>query len=165
MSNTVNFIVRVPRSLHLKLKERSKQLRISLNHLCQMILEKGDLSELDLAVESIKIAFKESLEGVVFFGSRARGQDHDNSDIDLLIVLNERVTRGDYKLIDLPEKYSPSLVTFPSKPSGLWFEVALDGVVLFDKSGKLNNFLRGVRSYILEGKVKRQTTHGQGYWI
>lgn len=165
MSGVKKFIVRIPDELHLRLTNQAKYHQISLNQLCQKILEKGEISEMDMIVDKIKTIFEESIEGIILFGSKARSDTHDSSDIDLLIVLNEKITRRHYKLLELPDMYSPNFVTFPLRPSGLWFDVAIDGIVLFEKSRRLSNFLKTTRTFILQGGVKRQVTHGQGYWI
>lgn len=46
------------------------------------------------AIEKLKadIASKYALSGVTLFGSKARGDDQPDSDIDLLILLNQPVT-------------------------------------------------------------------------
>lgn len=129
-------MLRIPEQRHLKLTKQAKHYQLSLNQFCQKILEKGEISEMDMIVDKIKTTFEESLEGIILFGSKARSDMHDLSDIDLLIVLNEQITRRHYKLLELPQIYSPNFVTFRKEPSGLWFDVAIDGIVLFDKSRK-----------------------------
>lgn len=161
----VSFILRLPPDLHGRLKKRALALGISLNEMCTLLLNKGEVSDIDMILRRIKNVFGESLLGVLLFGSAARRATHDSSDIDILIVLNRPIKREDYRLLELPEPYSPSIVSFPKTPSGFWYEIALDGVILFDSDERINIFLKDLRQRILHGDIKRLTTHGQGYWV
>ena len=48
--------------------------------------------------------------------------------------------------------------------SGLWGEVAVDGIVLFERNWRLSAHLARVRRAIAEGKLVRRLVHGQPYW-
>ena len=54
------------------------------------MLQKNDIS----AIEELKnnISHKYALDGITLFGSKARGDDEPDSDIDLLVLLNQVVT-------------------------------------------------------------------------
>jgi hypothetical protein len=80
----------------------------------------------------------EPLEGIVLFGSHARGQTWDTSDIDLLIVLPEGtpLIRSLYDRWDhqvgphLDQRVSPSIVLCRSDASdvgSVWIEAAVEG--------------------------------------
>jgi predicted nucleotidyltransferase len=47
-----------------------------------------DAPILQRCVATIKVAYSERLEGIVLYGSCARGEESSESDIDLLVVLN-----------------------------------------------------------------------------
>jgi predicted nucleotidyltransferase len=115
-----------------------------------------------------------SIEGLALFGSFARGRETATSDIDLLVVLNRGVTldrdvysRWQLRKVDGRE-VAPLFVQIPregERIGGLWFEVALDGIVLFDKDLNLSRFLSHVRDLVADGRVRRMVTHGHPYWV
>ncbi len=114
------------------------------------------------------------IEGLVLFGSFARGRQTASSDIDLLVVLNSNVildrdvySRWQFNKFD-DREVAPLFVHIPGdgeKIGGLWFEVALDGIVLFDRELHLSRFLSRVRDLIAGGHVRRKVTHGHPYWV
>lgn len=119
--------------------------------------------------------------GIVLFGSRARGEATAASDTDLLLVLpvGQRPSRELYAKWDeavraLPRhdptggQLEPHFAALPAHAEGagsLWFEIALDGVVLWDSSGELERRLRELRDHIAAGRAVRKFAHGQPYWI
>jgi hypothetical protein len=53
----------------------------------------------------------------------------------------------------------------PAEPaSGLWGEVAVDGVVLFERALLVSAALVRIRRQILAGRLVRRLVHGQPYW-
>ena len=48
--------------------------------------------------------------------------------------------------------------------SGLWAEVALDGLVLLEREWSLSEHLARVRRAIAAGRLVRRVVHGQPYW-
>ena len=118
----------------------------------------------------------EALIAVVAFGSWARGELADSSDIDILIVVDSQVplTRSLYRLWDEEplgwegHPVEPHFVHLPARdgvPSGLWAEVALDGIVLYQRDARLSQHLVGVRRLQAAGRMRRRTAHGQPYWV
>jgi hypothetical protein len=91
----------------------------------------------------------------------------------LLVVLREGISikRGLYRQWEKVEENTsvePSIVALPSlvQPfSGLWAEVSLDGIILFDRSQKIRQYLFRVRQAIANGILRRERTHGQNYWV
>lgn len=125
-------------------------------------------------VDRARTLFGDGLRGVVLFGSVARGEQGEGSDIDLLVVLHDDVpmARGTYRLWDEQEPaddvVNPHFVHLPSslgRPGSLWIEVALDGLILHDPSGELTRFLSGLRRSMASGGVSSGTAHGQPYWV
>jgi predicted nucleotidyltransferase len=186
-------ILRVPASLHRRLKQEARWAETSLNRYCAGLLSgrtSGSMtSHLDplpapaasLRAESLPglsdnvlETLGEKIDGLVLFGSLARGQETAGSDVDLLIVLDESVaverdvySRWQFGKFDGRE-IAPLFVKIPADPGrvgGLWLEVALDGIVLFDRCLRVSRFLSQVRNLIAGGRVKRMVTHGHPYWV
>jgi predicted nucleotidyltransferase len=188
-SKLATLILRVPSSLHQRLKQEARSADLSLNKHCSNILGRKGSGPLagefsitmaiaaghlqDLAAQAIE-TLGDKVEGVVLFGSFARGRLTASSDIDLLVVLNKRVILDrDIYSYWKPGKFegrevAPLFVQIPGEAeriSGLWFEVALDGILLFDRNLQLSRFLSLARDLIADGQVKRMVTHGHPYWV
>ena len=116
------------------------------------------------------------LVAVAAFGSWTRGESTTGSDVDLLIVLDPRVevSRDLYRRWDAeaPLQWAgrPVDAHFVHLPRpgaagpGVWGEIAVDGVVLFERDLRLSTFLVSVRRDIAAGRFVRRTVHGQPYW-
>jgi predicted nucleotidyltransferase len=194
-SKRAALILRVPPSLHQQLKQEARSADMSLNKHCLGILggkartSPARRSTLNLrhppSASSPTNALKDlaarvletvgdDVEALVLFGSFARGQELEGSDIDLLVVLNDHVAldRDVYSRWQFGKFFgrevSPLFVQIPAEGErigGLWFEVALEGVVLFDRDLRLSRFLSRVRNYIAVGRIRRMITHGHPYWV
>ena len=117
------------------------------------------------------------LIGIVLFGSRARSEERAGSDLDLLLVLEqdkvvdrslyrEWEKRSSQSMRDM--KIEPQFVILPKdkeQAGGLWFEVAIDGKVLWERDQTVSHFLREVRCWMAEGKIQRRVSHGHPYWL
>ncbi len=138
----------------------------------------GDLAALEgaaLAVRRAASLFGERLIGVTAFGSWARRQATESSDLDLLVVVETSVvlTRELYRTWDeSPVAWEgrcvePHFVHLPEAGivvAGVWAEVALDGIVLFEREFQVSLRLSEVRRDIVEGRIVRKVAHGQPYW-
>jgi hypothetical protein len=116
------------------------------------------------------------LVGVVLYGSWARDEAADTSDVDVALVLDRSVSLG-------PQLYrawegSPlqwdgrpieaQFVRIPAEggtPSGFWAELALDGIVLFDPRFRVAKQLVRTRRDFAAGRLIRYVSHGQAYWV
>jgi len=164
----------------------------SLNQLCVELLGNGIVagseksgpaaiaSEVAPAALMARLTrrLRRQLEGVVLFGSAARGEMREGSDLDLLIVLRRavRIARDLYSIWDAEiappvephyPRTSPHFVALPSDPAsagGLWLEAALDGVILWDPQLRVARILRLLRQEIAHGSLVRKLAHGQPYW-
>lgn len=58
--------------------------------LASAALDAGERRTLDRLVELIRDEFGERLEAVWLYGSRARGERHEESDVDVMVVVDER---------------------------------------------------------------------------
>ena len=125
------------------------------------------------------------LEAVVLFGSRARGHDGPGSDVDLLLAVGsaaplgrERYAAWDQRLADASEitalgaRVSPHFARLPAEPPGqsedgggaLWLEVALHGIVLWQRTAAPSLWIGDARERMAAGVLRRRSAHGQPYW-
>ena len=177
------FVLRLPPELHRSLKRQADRRGISLNEICVQALEScvaawqadynsGGIEE-QRWFRVTKELIGESLLGVILFGSTARGEAGDGSDIDLMLVvssdlpLNRRLyAQWDDNLSD--ENYSPHFVHLPDsidKAGSIWYEAAVDGIVLYEKGRHVSRFLGRIRRKIVGGGLERRVAYGHPYWI
>lgn len=177
---TGRFLLRIDPGLHAALRAAARAAGVSLNEYCARKLaapggELATLGDAAVAVARAATLFGPDLVGVVAFGSWARGELADSSDVDLLIVLDPRVelTRDLYRRWDavtLRWSGRPVDAHFAHLPAadvtvtGVWGEAAIDGVVLFDRDLRLSARLIRVRRDIAAGRIVRRIAHGQPYW-
>jgi uncharacterized protein len=179
-------LVRLSLGLHGDLKDRARQQGTTLNDFCVEGLRRAlenRSAPAEILSRTVKLllesAMGELVQAVVLFGSRARG-DHDaGSDTDLLLCLTDGValTRDLYTMWDdlalknpevLGRGVSPHFSRLPEVPESagsLWLEVAVDGIVYWDRSLGVSRFLGALRRYILSGAVERRTSYGVPYWV
>jgi hypothetical protein len=187
------FVIRMPAMLHRRLREEAARSRQSLNQLCVMKLQThvGVLgapgnSQIQQGIVSgglmaeIVGRWEPELIGLVLFGSTARGEATESSDVDLLLVMMPEVpiTRACYRVWDEfcrehsgawdLERISAHFVQLPNlvrDAGGLWYEASLDGIVLWDRGRQVTRFLGSVREAMGQGKIRRRMLHGSPYWI
>ncbi len=174
------FVLRIDPALHAALRESARRSGLSLNASCarRLALPPGSLADLPAAGASLDRAaalFGERLVGLAVYGSWARGEAAASSDVDLLVVVDAavRITRDLYRRWDeSPVRWDahpvePHLVHLPPEDepsSGLWAEVAVDGLLLLDRGLQLSRWLARVRREIFSGRIVRRHVHGQPYW-
>jgi hypothetical protein len=172
------FVLRTPPALHSALRRGAREQGVSLNEYCLRRLSArpaGLPAEAAAVVSRATQAFGDAVAGVIAYGSWARGEATGESDVDVLIVLDVSVplTRDIYRRCDgtaLSWEGHPvqlQIVHAPSAESatgGLWPEIALDGIVLFERGFLLSRRLVAIRQAIADGRLVRRTAHGQPYW-
>jgi len=153
---------------------------LSLNDYCakKLAAPVWNLSAVDSAATAVARAgtlFGDQLVAVAVFGSWARQETSAGSDVDLLVVIDPAVdiTRGLYRRWDVTpttwdgHQVEPHFVQLP-RPNlvvaGLWAELALDGIVLFERGLVLSIRLAQIRRDMLAGRIVRRMVHGQPYW-
>ncbi len=174
------FLLRVDPSLHAALRREAVTYGLSLNAYCAQKLASPSGRSLEFpdapkTLRRIDEMFGNSLVGIAVFGSWARGEATEGSDVDVLIVIEKdfAITRSLYR--DWDDASHPSnglpvdphivhLHTNQTVPSALWAEVAIDGIVVFEHGLRLSRHLAAVRRSLADGQMRRQTVHGKGYW-
>jgi hypothetical protein len=172
------FLLRLDPSLHANLQRAAKQAGLSLNEYCSRALaQPRGTGELQPGAELVQRALYihgTDLVGVVVFGSWARGEAGPSSDVDVLIVLEPThvLTRSVYRAWDErvitwgAHTVEPHVVqlTEHGAAGSVWAEVAIDGLVLFERDLRVSRQLARIRRDIAEGKLVRRSVHGQPYW-
>lgn len=173
--------LRVNKELSRKLKTQAARLETSINEYCISLLKQSvelkiqnTNNDIKHVVDHALSVFDKSLEAVVLFGSYSRGDNTEESDIDILVVLNKsiKITRDIYNKWSalsnkISEKFSVHFVNLPDhldSLSGLWCEVSLEGMVLYDTNLRTSKFLLKLREQILIGEYTYSYSHGQRYW-
>lgn len=176
-------MLRVSPDLHEQLSREADESHVSLNEICVRklaapIFVSTFASPFAPSVRLAEKIFGSALIGIVVFGSYTRGQLRDSSDIDLMIILKrgfkytrDHIRRWDDKnmMID-SHPVSIAVVQFYNDEEDdipqniLWFEAAVEGVVLFDRNQLIQNRLRDLRDLIASGRMVKKLVHGQPYW-
>ena len=173
------FVLRIDPALHSSLRWAAKAAGTSLNDYCARKLSLPTPATSLPAMEAVARAAAvagDGLLGVVLFGSMARSDAGEESDVDLLIALASglRLHRGLYRAWDENplrwdgHRVEPHFVHLPEPGqgwSGLWAEVAMEGLVLFDRDLQVSRWLVEVRRAIASGLLTRRRSHGQPYWV
>lgn len=175
------FLLRIDPGVHAALRAAASAAGQSLNEYCgrKLAAPVGELSAFENAAAAVARAAAVaggSLAGVIAFGSWARSELHDASDIDLLVVVDRslELSRNLYRRWDEKpvswngRRVEPHFVTMPEQPApavGLWAEAAVDGIVLFARDLTLQARLAAIRRDLIERRVVRKTIHGQPYWV
>jgi hypothetical protein len=185
------FVLRIPPKLHARLKGQAACTGLSLNEICVKLLESAssprDNRGLTLPATLLPEAFLNRimnqwgsvLLGLILFGSTARREDAPGSDVDLLMVLDGTLplSRALYATWDrlLAEckpdqirEFSPQFVNLPMDPmaaGGLWYEVAVEGILLWERDWRISRFLASTRVAMARGDIIRREIHGHPYWL
>ena len=174
------FVLRIDPALHASLRDAARAVDTSLNRYCA-----GKLAspapildhEATAIVHRARAILGESLLGVVAFGSWTRGDESPSSDLDILLVADDRVSvsRDLYRNWDAEPGLSwhghPVSPHFAHlRPdfepvSGFWAEVALDGLVVFDPEWVVSRHLVALRRRISEGEIEQRVAGGRAYWV
>jgi predicted nucleotidyltransferase len=174
------FLLRLPGAVHRTLVAAAAREHLSLNEYCVQRLSGPDLGAgargpvAALLAQAAKVAGSHLL-GVIAHGSWVRGEARASSDIDVMVVVEPalHLTRGLYRDWD---RETPTLLgrtvdahfvhlpAVPSRPSSVWCELAVEGLLLSDREGTIAGALIAVRRAIAQGQLVRRTAHGQPYW-
>lgn len=172
------FVLRISPGVHGALRAAAAEAGLSLNDYCARKLAAPGVVA-GPAFEVVHRAaeqFADALVGIVAFGSWARDELTEESDVDLLIVVQPTVSivRGLYRPWDerpiswegrAVEVHIVHLPGPADDPSGLWAEAATEGLVLFECGLELSRRLVDIRKLIAAGGMSRRHVHGQPYWV
>lgn len=173
------FVLRLDPRLHGLLRREAAAAGLSLNEWCGRTLAAPGAAGIDAAAEVVvplRSRLGDDLFGVVVYGSFARGELSTGSDVDLLVVLAERVpiTRALYREwdgavpswggrdVDLHFVHLPDPA---AAVSGSWAEAAVCGIVLHDRDLVVSRRLTAIRGRIASGELVRRMAQGQPYWV
>ena len=176
------FVVRIPRSLHARLRQFAFDHGISLNECSRRAIESylehtpGRPATYSREDEWIRLAAEvlgDQVVGMALFGSAARGTMGPGSDVDLLIVAESSIplSRSLYSSWDRVSEdpvISPHFVHLPrsvAAAGSLWYEAAIDGIIIVEKDRRVSRFLQQVRSAIADRTIERADAYGHSYWI
>jgi predicted nucleotidyltransferase len=173
------FLLRMEPGLHAALREAARAAGLSLNEHCVRKLALPPTTGEEPAVRVVMRATEivgPSLAGVAVFGSYGRGEATETSDVDVLVVVDEGqpITRELYRRWDeVPlrwdgKRVEPHFVRLPDareRSSGFWAEIAIDGVVLFERHFELSHRLALIRAQIAGGRIVRRRANGNPYWV
>lgn len=169
----------MPSDLHVALHGAACASGLSLNAYCvRQLAAAGLRSTTDEDAISLVARAREvvgeALLSVLLYGSWVRGEATPASDVDALVVVDSslELSRAMYRAWDArpitwrERRVDPHFTHFPIEAefSGLWAELAVDGIVLCDRDWKLSAHLARVRRRIASGKLVRRVVHGQPYW-
>jgi hypothetical protein len=172
-------LLRLPSDLHRSLARAAADAGLSFNELCVRRLTapapEDWAAARALVVGRAHAMFGDRLHGVIALGSWARGDAGRASDIDVLLVVDAAVplTRSLYRRWDeAPLTFEervidPHFTHLPppgTGPGPAWCEAAVDGLVWYDRGGRVADRLAEVRRAIADGRVMRAFSHGQPYW-
>jgi predicted nucleotidyltransferase len=174
------FLLRLPPALHRTLTTRADALALSLNEYCVRKLAGPESSlirttaALDVRARAAAVAGPRLL-GILVHGSWARAEAGLSSDVDVLVIVDADValTRALYRTWDetplswegrTVDAHFLHLPPNPERAGGVWCEAAIDGIVLHDRDGRIDETLRRIRRAIAEGRLVRKHAHGQPYW-
>lgn len=126
-------------------------------------------------VDCYKDYLGERLISIVLFGSQARGEAKEGSDYDLFIVADGLPPKPFKRVLfirsplegQFPEKIciiakTPQevMTDFPS----LFLDLALDGIILFDKDDFFKKLKNRIREIIQQAGLQRKIEKGKIYW-
>lgn len=127
------------------------------------------------AAEALRRGLGKRLITVVLFGSRARGDAHEGSDWDLLVIANQLPEDPLERLRSLKRLLRPghrgavALVArtpkeFEHHVPSLYLDIALDGLILHDPTGYAAQHLGTLRRLIEQAGLYRERTPAGDIW-
>ncbi len=135
----------------------------------------GETGLLTRVVSKLREGLGGDLVAVVLFGSRARGEAHEGSDWDVLVIARRLPERTLERAIQLKQMLPPehrgevSLLAktpeeFMSNLPDLYLDIALDGIVLYDTDEYMTKRLRFLKALIQRRGLQREREDGDLIW-
>lgn len=176
-------LLRIGPALHRVLAIRASKGQSSINALCARLLKDGLQRQSEgnwwsedckKIVWTLRRRFGRQLLGVAVFGSQIEGTATEDSDLDILIVLDVPIRRSLYLWWDENIKWqgrsgaSPQFVHLPDDvetAGGIWFEVAMASQILWERGRRLSSTIAKIKVLIETDRVRRYWSNGQPYWV
>jgi predicted nucleotidyltransferase len=173
-------LLRLPSDLHRSLTRAAADAGLSFNEFCVRRLASPGLPDevsgpRRQVLERARAVLGDRVQGLVALGSWARDEAAAGSDIDVLVVIAPSVelTRDLYRTWDASpvevegravDAHFTHLPSSGVAPGSVWCEAAIDGLLWYDRDGRVATRLAEVRRAIANGRVTRAFVHGQPYW-
>jgi|YelNatPaOPRAMG01_1025707.scaffolds.fasta_scaffold09399_8 predicted nucleotidyltransferase len=138
-------------------------------------MKKEDLNALKDKI--VKIALENDfITGIILFGSIARNEENEKSDIDLLILWENLKVEDSYSYIyKIFSKHFPykSLTIIDmeyssffniKKATPLYLNIIWDGFIIYDKHGKLHDFISKIRKELKAKGFERKKIGKYYFW-
>ncbi|MBI2875331.1 MAG: nucleotidyltransferase domain-containing protein [Candidatus Tectomicrobia bacterium] len=127
------------------------------------------------AIMALQAALGDGLMSVVLFGSRSRGEAHEGSDWDLLIIAEGLPEKPFERRLFLKRLLPPGCVEavsflartpeeFEGHIPSLYLDIALDGQILYDPRGYATERLSMLRHLIDRMGLYRERTEAGDLW-
>lgn len=125
---------------------------------------------------------EECIKGIILFGSLARGEEREKSDVDLLVLhegcsirdpverrrylyeIVKMALRRDFESITIIDMELTNFIK-PVEITPLLLNIYWDGIVLLDRTNSLKEFLGYVKKRIVLSGLKRVKNGKAYYWI
>ena len=172
--------MRLPAALHAALVKGARQRGLSLNEHLNRRFSAPEPHPASAALAPVLLAGARRvagahLLGIVLHGSWTRREARAGSDIDALVVVGEALplTRGLYRAwdeepvewegrqVDVHFVHPPQIA---ERAGGVWCEAAIEGRLIADATGQVDDALIQIRRAIADGRLVRKRAHGQPYW-
>lgn len=140
------------------------------------------IQDIELLKDQLKNLNEPCVKAILMFGSRARGESNERSDIDFLVLhknceIKDPVLRRNYLynliLKSIGKKFEEVTVIDmelehflkPKEINSLLLNIYWDAVIVYDKTGILQDFLKHVKDRITKSGLKR-IKDGKAYrWV
>lgn len=138
-------------------------------------LQLTQVSSLGEVVEKLKERLTDCLVAVVLFGSRARGDAHEESDWDVLVIAHDLPDRSFRRHIflnaQLPPRWRAAISLIAKTPEefeaslpAFYLDIALDGIVLYDPHDYMQEKLTRLQKLIHKKGLRRKKIEGSFAW-
>jgi predicted nucleotidyltransferase len=138
-------------------------------------LDPSDHLDLDQIILSLRRGLGDSLVAIILFGSKARGDEHPDSDWDLFVIahnLPERRLKRHSAIKDMlpdPLRGKVSLLAktreeFEASLPALYLDIALDGIIQYDPKEYAQEKIKLLRNMIKRKGLKRTRTGRDFIW-
>jgi predicted nucleotidyltransferase len=127
-------------------------------------------------IEKIKSLYKENLMAIVLFGSAARGDFSQSSDIDLFLILKDSIENKRQRILYFYEKVgyefenhflSPIILTQKELSESFSFCVGIlkDSKVLYDNANIVRELIKMIEKKKQKKEIIEKEFKGLTYWI